>query len=284
MKLLPKVHKVDKPASNDNITELTVRPIITTHSWVTSNPSRILETELDGIILQLKTLFTERNNFVNLIYNSTDLLLLLNNLHITNMCDYCFTTYDFTSLYTNISHHDTVHAIITSCKLLNLPDFYRDYLLNLNNFINQRNFFVAGNTIYQQSKGVAMGSYHTRQIADLVLLLSEFSFFNTTNYLANGLFIFCRYIDDGFMLTNKANLHNILSNLCSSYPPQIPITFTSNNHTAQFGSHLVTQPFHHQVSKGSPPGLPKTTSHSQIHVSPLFIKSPSAHFHWHHKN
>ena len=30
--------------------------------------------------------------------------------------------------------------IIKSCKLLNLPDFYGDYLLNLNNFINQRNF------------------------------------------------------------------------------------------------------------------------------------------------
>ena len=33
--------------------------------------------------------------------------------------------------------------IIKSCKLLNLPDFYGDYLLNLNNFINQRNFYVA---------------------------------------------------------------------------------------------------------------------------------------------
>ena len=93
-------------------------------------------------------------------------------------------------------------------------------LLNLNNFINQRNFFRAGNTTYQQIKGVAMGSYHSRQIADLVLLLSEFSFFNNTNCPTNSIFIFCRYIDDGFMLTSKANLPNIISNLCSSYPPQ----------------------------------------------------------------
>ena len=64
------------------------------------------------------------------------------------------------------------HAIITNCKLLNLPIFYRDYLLSLNDFINQRNFFAAGNFTYQQIKGVAMGSYHSRQIADLVLLLS----------------------------------------------------------------------------------------------------------------
>ena len=79
-----------------------------------------------------------------------------------------------------------------------------------------------------------MGSYHSRQIADLVLLLSEFSFFNNINHSANGIFIFCRYIDDGFMLTNRANLTNIISNLSMSYPSQIPITFTSNQHNVHY--------------------------------------------------
>ena len=46
--------------------------------------------------------------------------------------------------------------------------------------------------------------------------------------------IFCHYIDDGFMLTSKANLPNIISNLYTSYPPQIPITFTSNHHTTHY--------------------------------------------------
>ena len=50
MKLLPKVHKLDRPASPNNITELTGRPIITAHSWTTSYPSRLLGTELDFII------------------------------------------------------------------------------------------------------------------------------------------------------------------------------------------------------------------------------------------
>ena len=156
------------------------------------------------------------------------------------MYDLCVTTFDFTSLYTKISYHDTTQAIITSCKLLNFPNFYRDYLLNLNNFINQRNFFRAGNTTYQQIKGVAMGSYHSRQIADLVLLLSEFSFFNNTNCPTNSIFIFCRYIDDGFMLTSKANLPNIISNPCSSYPPQITLTFMSN-HTPFLETNIMRQ-------------------------------------------
>ena len=79
-----------------------------------------------------------------------------------------------------------------------------------------------------------MGSYHSRQIADLVLLLSEFSFFTNINQNANGIFIFCRYIDDGFLLTNKANLTNIITDLSTSYPLQIPITFTSNHHTVHY--------------------------------------------------
>ena len=57
MKLPPKVHKLDRPASPNNTTEPTGRPIITAHSWTTSNPSRLLGTELDNIILQLKDFF-----------------------------------------------------------------------------------------------------------------------------------------------------------------------------------------------------------------------------------
>ena len=192
MKLLPKVHKLTDTASPSNLDKLTGRPIITAHSWTTSNPSRLLGTELDKVILQLKDIFKERNIPYPLIYNSTDLSDLLHNFYVDDIDKFTLTTFDFTSLYTNISYSDTIHAIITSCKLLNLPTFYRDFLLNLNNFINNRNFFLSGQDIYQQTKGVAMGSYHSRQIADLVLLLSElkfFFFFQTTTPLASLFFV-----------------------------------------------------------------------------------------------
>ena len=97
------------------------------------------------------------------------------NIHDTDSLR--FTTFDFTSLYANITHQNTIHTIITSCKLLNVPCIYRDYPLNHNNLINQRNFFLPGDTIFQQIKGVPMGRYHSQQIAYLVLLLSKFSFF-----------------------------------------------------------------------------------------------------------
>ena len=50
-------------------------------------------------------------------------------------------------------------------------------------------------------------------------------------WLTATLIIFCHHKDDGFILTSKANLPNIISNLYTSYSPQIPITFTSNHHT-----------------------------------------------------
>ena len=65
MKLLPTVHKLDRPASHNNITELTGGMIITctAHSWTTLNPSRLLRTELDNIILRLKDFFKNKTSF-----------------------------------------------------------------------------------------------------------------------------------------------------------------------------------------------------------------------------
>ncbi|RMX52203.1 hypothetical protein pdam_00025654 [Pocillopora damicornis] len=70
MKLLPKVHKLDKPASPDNISKLTGPPIITAHN---------------------------RNILFPLTYNSMYLLILLDALYITDMDALCFTMFDFTS-------------------------------------------------------------------------------------------------------------------------------------------------------------------------------------------
>ena len=207
-----------------------------------------------------------------------DLLNLLDKLYITDMNDLCLTTFDFTSLYTNITYHDTIHAIITSCKLLNLPIFYRDYLLNLNNFINHRNFLLLVIPPTSKSKGSLWGV----TISIVTIAGSEFSFFNQTNCLAN-IIIFCRYIDDDFMLTNRANLPNIITNLCSLYPSQISITFTSNHNTTHYLD--LTFSFNHFT-------IMNHKVHYQVYHKPhhkymyphFFIQSPTTHFHWHHKD
>ena len=208
------------------------RPIITAHSWITSNPSRLLGQKLNKLILRLKDLFTQRKFMFPLLYNSFDLLDELQAFTISDIRKYTLTTFDFTSLYTNISYPYTIHAIINTCKLLDLSNSYRDLLLNLNNFINNQIFFVTGSTVYQQIKGVMMGSYHSRQIVDLVLLMSELVFLPNND--TTGLFIFRRYIDDGFMLTDTASLGKLITSLSSAYPTQIPITFISNCHSTHY--------------------------------------------------
>ena len=113
-------------ASATALPHLTGRPIITAHSWITSNPSRLLGQELDKLILRLKNLFTQRKFTFPLLYNSFDLLDELQAFTISDIKKYILTTFDFTSLYTNISHPDTIHTIINTCKLLGLPNSYRD--------------------------------------------------------------------------------------------------------------------------------------------------------------
>ena len=93
-----------KPTSHNNLTKLTrkpnyyhrpkldhIKPFMSTRNWTGVR-----------IILQLKNLFKERNIPYPLIYNSYDLLLMLDKLHITNMYDLCLTTltsHPFTPTY-----------------------------------------------------------------------------------------------------------------------------------------------------------------------------------------
>ena len=93
-------------ASPSNLDKLSGRPIITAHSWTTFNPSRLLGTELDKIILQLKDIFKERDIPFPLIYNSTDLLDLPHDFYVDDIDKYTLTTFDFTSL-TNITLHQS---------------------------------------------------------------------------------------------------------------------------------------------------------------------------------
>ena len=207
----------------------------TRHFKDTTTYRRIDNFNLSTTISNSNKLLTKLKNRFNRLYKtSTDLHLLTTSVFTKFQLPYMklLPKFDFTYLYTNNSHPDTIHAIINTCKLLGLPNSYRDLLLNLNDFINNKNYFVTGSTVYQQIKGVAMGSYHSRQIADLVLLMCELDFF--TNKDTTGLFIFRRYIDDGFMFTDTTSLNKLITSLSSAYPTQIPITFTSNCHSTHY--------------------------------------------------
>ena len=61
-----------------------------------------------------------------------------------------------------------------------------------------------------------MGSYHSRQIADLVLLLCEFNFLKShnTTFIQKNLIVFFRYIDDGLLIYPTTQINDIINKLC----------------------------------------------------------------------
>ena len=130
------------------------------------------------LILPLKNLFKERNIPYPLIYNSYDLLLLFDKLHITN--NNCTTrVVDFTSLFTPTYHTMTLlepSSWAENC-LICLTFIGTIYFNNLNEDETILLLVIAPIT-YQ---GVAMDSYHSQQIVELVVSLSKFSLFNNTN-------------------------------------------------------------------------------------------------------
>ena len=89
-------------ASPNNLTKLKGRPIITAHSWITSNP--FISTELDTVIDKFRKSFLE-NNLPLIVLNNTD--HTLNNLNIPNITYFTFISFYFSSLYTNITQQDT---------------------------------------------------------------------------------------------------------------------------------------------------------------------------------
>ena len=84
-----------------------------------------------------------------------------------------------------------------------------------------------GDKIYKQVKGLAMGSYHSKQIADLVLFLSEFNFLN--NPIFNKPILFCRYVD-GFMITYTQDTKHTIQNLSNYIQPKFQL-LSAQTHT-----------------------------------------------------
>ena len=64
------------------------------------------------------------------------------------------------------------------------------------------------------------------------LLLCEFNFYTNNNSFKPH--ILSRYIDDGFLFNNITHFQNIINNLLSFYPTQIPVAFTSNQHSVHY--------------------------------------------------
>jgi hypothetical protein len=182
---MPKVHK----------TPISIRPIIPSHSWVTTSVAKWLHTKLYPIVQQMPWIITDRLQFVH----------KLESLRTTEK-RFNLATLDVTSLYTNIDINDGIKRIqeyiIKYCS--------QPYLvIDLLKFVLQSNYFKFGEQWYKQIHGAAMGGNASCDFADLVLASLE------EEAMVNEEFpsIYFRYRDDIFTGSTIQSLNKFQSTL-----------------------------------------------------------------------
>ena len=175
--LLPKIHK----------TPIQGRPIVPSHSWVTSGFSIYLDT-----ILQKLLPFCE--------HVIKDTKALINTLDAINLPpkQTWFITGDVSSMYTNIPT-DTI-AFTTICNLLfekKIVNFLEQTnVLEMLRFVMNNNYFVFNGIPVKQTSGIAMGTACAPAYANIFMNISEDIFFSRYN---KPIF-YGRYIDDILMI------------------------------------------------------------------------------------
>lgn len=177
--ILPKLHKHP----------ILGRPIVPSHSWLTSNASRILNYYMQPIL----------EEYPQIINNSTTLVLKIQNLDPKRR--YRYATGDVSSLYTNIPTREGITAVGSMIK-----DFYRnDTLLTydltrLLSWVLTGNLFKFRTKYFLQKNGTAMGTSCAPTYANLYMAYLE------RKIKITSALIWVRYIDDILLVYDKNDM------------------------------------------------------------------------------
>jgi len=183
--LLPKIHKPNNPG----------RPILSGNDGPTERISQYLDYFLRPIASQVDSYIKDTGDFLH----------KLNQLPPLEH-DTILVTWDVSSLYTNIPHHEAIRAVLDAlrdCRLpcdINIPE-KRRFVQFLNLILKHNEFQFGPNHYYRQIQGCAMGSTVSPSLAIIFMHYLE------TDLLASAPLglrpsIFWRYIDDVFSVWN----------------------------------------------------------------------------------
>lgn len=229
--ILPKIHKCpeilnaisstnSKHISLPFPTNLSSRPIVSSHLSPTSRLSKFLNNIFQNVMTHIPSYISNSYDFINTLpKNVSD--------HST------LVTLDVISLYTNIPNELGYNALIFWYnKLPSIFSCNLNFILESLQIILEHNFFTFLGDIYLQTYGVAMGTSVAPTYANLVLGYIEFLFVNSSPFLSLSSrkyfqSNFRRYIDDGFIIWPKTfePLPSLLHGLNSIHPD---IQFTIN--------------------------------------------------------
>jgi hypothetical protein len=184
--VIPKVHK----------TPWSSRPIVPSHSWITSKASEVVDYCLKPLLSKYPMVLDSTKSFLERI--ST----------IKDVSNCWLVTGDVTAMYTNINPFKAIEVIGTMLSRENRRVRKKD-LLELIQFVLLNNFFEFQGTTFCQTSGLAMGTACAPTIANLYCADYEKKrLWTHTKVKAYG-----RYIDDIFFIFqgSENELHEFLS-------------------------------------------------------------------------
>jgi len=199
--LLPKLHK----------NPLAGRPIVSSHSWVTTKCSIWINEILKQLAFSRETVVKDTKDMVNIIEK----------LEIKKCENIMLWTADVTSLYTNIPTSDAIQLI--EDLLIEIKFIKREPIIYLLNLVLRNNYFQFNNKYYHQIQGTAMGTSCSVVYAILFMYQLER---NIVKKYHNIIILYKRFIDDIFMITQgPVDIVDKFTNEFNNLHHQIKVTW-----------------------------------------------------------
>jgi hypothetical protein len=205
--LIPKIHK----------SPMQGRPIIPSHSWLTTNLSIWLDHFIQSHILpQLPMVIRDTKDLIRRLDNISNHPLRNPNQPLWVI------TGDITSMYTNIPVIDGSRALVHYSRSIpnkSLPADCVTIISNICRDIMQGNFFTFQGDVFHQISGTAMGTACAPAYANTFMHKYEASFFRHHPHKETCLF-YGRYIDDILIIGQGAHgtIMALLNQLGSLHP------------------------------------------------------------------
>jgi hypothetical protein len=198
--LLPKIHK----------TPIKGRPIVPSHSWLTTGFSVWIDSILQKILPEL-----------DIIIKDTKSLIIQLEKVILPPGEIWLVTGDVSSMYTNIPTNTTTYQSLSNfiSSKLSLTPCEKTLLEQTFRFIMANNYFEFNGSYYKQVNGIAMGTACAPAFANLFMYLAERKFFDDNASQTLPIY-YGRYIDDIFMIFKgtHSELQSFLNKFDSTRP------------------------------------------------------------------
>lgn len=174
--VIPKVHK----------TPWASRPIVPSHSWITSRASEVVDFYLQKFTRQVPFILDSTKSFIE----------KLRKIRLTGKCT--LVSGDVRAMYTNIPVTGAKQIVSEALKKVNSDGVPLQGLWALLFYVLDNNYFTYKGNAYKQLSGIAMGTACAPAVANIYAARFEEDFVN--KWSNKGLVLYGRYIDDIFMV------------------------------------------------------------------------------------